>query len=104
MSFDVDNFRRESIFSSGNHGAVSMIVSAGWRRRRRSREQPPSPHILLSWSSYRVANNEGGRGRRGETMKEGRFLRSAELFSSWLLARCSVGMSLGMGAPSVEWL
>ena len=37
-------------------------------------------------------------------MKEGRFLRSAELFSSWLLARCSVGMSLGMGAPSVEWL
>ena len=91
-----------------------MIVSAGWRgRRRRSREQqPPSPHILLSWSSYRVANNEGereegriegGRGESRETKEEGRFLRSTELFSSWLLSPApapSSGMSLGMGAPS----
>ena len=41
------------------------------------------------------------KGREREEAKEegeeGRFLRSAELFSSWLLARCSVGIPLGWG-------
>ena len=59
-----------------------------------------------------MANNEGEReegrieGGRGETKEEGRFLRSTELFSSWLLSLSRTRSVLrhvpwdGMGAPS----